>query len=134
MNTTDELLGVAESSSTTVSVSKSQNPVIRRYSDAYLTARVIVGLGKFVKGTAVFCFIIGVVVLFIAMVSREDAAWVAGPVAAGVAIPLYVLGVIVSAQGQILRASLDTAVHSSPYLTDAERLQVMSLPPMEAVC
>jgi hypothetical protein len=40
----------------------------------------------------------------------------------------YVLGILVSAQGQILKASLDNAVNGSPFLTNEHRAKVMSLP------
>jgi len=38
----------------------------------------------------------------------------------------WVLGVLVSAQGRMLKATLDTAVNSSPFLSNAERAEVMS--------
>ena len=44
-----------------------------------------------------------------------------------VAIPLFVLGVLVAAQGQVLKANLDEAVHTSPFLTDEQRASLMSL-------
>ena len=48
-------------------------------------------------------------------------------VGAVVAIPLFVLGVFVAAHGQVLKATLDEAVHTSPFLTDDERATTMSL-------
>jgi hypothetical protein len=42
-------------------------------------------------------------------------------------IIIYVIGVLVSAQGQILKATLDTAVHTSPFLDDDQRLIAMRL-------
>lgn len=44
-----------------------------------------------------------------------------------IAIPIYVLGVLVSALAQVLKATLDTAVHSSPFLTKEDMAKVMSL-------
>lgn len=44
-----------------------------------------------------------------------------------IAIPLYLLGIMVSAQGQLLKASLDVAVHISPFLHTAEKAKVISL-------
>ena len=44
-----------------------------------------------------------------------------------VAIPIYVLGILVAAQGQILKATLDTAVTNSPFLKKEEMARVMSL-------
>jgi hypothetical protein len=39
----------------------------------------------------------------------------------------FVFGVIVSAQGQQLLATLDAAVHSSPFMDTAAKAQAMSL-------
>jgi hypothetical protein len=44
-----------------------------------------------------------------------------------VGIQFYLLGVLVSAQGQILKASLDSAVNGSPFLTNEQRAKIMSL-------
>lgn len=44
-----------------------------------------------------------------------------------IAVPIFVLGVLVAAQGQILKATLDTAVHGSPFLEKEEMAKVMSL-------
>ncbi|MGZ5483341.1 MAG: hypothetical protein ACXWID_15320 [Pyrinomonadaceae bacterium] len=40
----------------------------------------------------------------------------------------FLLGVLISAQGQLLMAHADSAVHTSPFLTDEERASAMSLP------
>jgi hypothetical protein len=37
----------------------------------------------------------------------------------------YLLGLIVMAQGQILKASLDGAVNSSPFLQNEQRAKIM---------
>ena len=39
----------------------------------------------------------------------------------------YVVGVIVSAQGQILKAGLDTSVHTSPFVSNDDKAKIMSL-------
>jgi hypothetical protein len=44
-------------------------------------------------------------------------------------IMVYVIGVLISALGHILKANLDSAVHSSPFLTDEQRAGVMRLKP-----
>jgi O-antigen ligase len=48
-------------------------------------------------------------------------------VAVVVTVPIYVLGILVAAQGQILKATLDTAVTNSPFLKREEMAKVMSL-------
>lgn len=47
--------------------------------------------------------------------------------AAFVGVLFYLFGVIVSAQGQILKASLDGALNNSPFLTNDHRARIMSL-------
>ena len=43
-----------------------------------------------------------------------------------VAIPIFILGVLVGAQAQVVMAALDTAVHTSPFLTNDDKERVMS--------
>ncbi|MGH9421559.1 MAG: hypothetical protein ACRD3J_16395 [Thermoanaerobaculia bacterium] len=53
----------------------------------------------------------------------------AGVVAASViGAVFFVIGIVVVAQGQILKAVVDTAVNSSPFLDDSQRAATMSLP------
>ena len=40
----------------------------------------------------------------------------------------WAIGVVISAQGQMVKATLDTAVNSSPFLSNEERAKMMSLP------
>ncbi len=48
--------------------------------------------------------------------------------AAGIWFALFfVSGVLLSAQGQLLRASLDVAVNTSPGLTDAEKTRMLKV-------
>ena len=108
--------------------------VISRYRDAYLVARAVNGYGSVIKVIAV---LIGLVSLIIGISVAGNARSgdpifsigillvIAGVIAG---ISLYVVGVIVAAQGQILKASLDSAVNSSPFLTNEHRAEVMSLP------
>jgi hypothetical protein len=97
----------------------------KRYSDAYLVARSIAGIGELVKVAA---FILGGCIIF-AAITQDRATFVIGGfiLAFGVAIPIYVLGILVAAQGQILKATLDTAVTNSPFLKREDMAKVMSL-------
>jgi uncharacterized OB-fold protein len=103
-----------------------------RYWDAYVVARVTAGLGEVIKVIA------GVLAALIAL----GALLIAGQVGGGGAVitfflgvigaafvggQFYLLGVIVMAQGQILKASLDGAVNSSPFLQNEHRAKIMSL-------
>ena len=47
--------------------------------------------------------------------------------AAAIGTLTYFLGVVIAAQGQILRATLDSAVNSSPFLEDEQKAKVMRL-------
>ncbi|MBV8819326.1 MAG: hypothetical protein JO022_13275, partial [Acidobacteriaceae bacterium] len=41
---------------------------------------------------------------------------------------LFVLGVFIAAQGQMVRASLDAAVNSSPLLTLQQKVRILTVP------
>ena len=105
--------------------------VTRRYGDAYIVARTIDGLGETIK-------IIGVVIGALLALGSFITATKGGmatalglvgiAIAATIGTVLYLLGTLASAQGQILKATLDTAVNSSQFLQAPDRAQVMSLP------
>ena len=105
--------------------------VTKRYSDAYLVARTITGIGALVKRIAL---ILGGAIFLAALLAlTQDSnagmlyALAGTGVALVVAIPIYVLGILVAAQGEILKATLDTAVTNSPFLKSEEMAKVMSL-------
>jgi Flp pilus assembly protein TadB len=95
-----------------------------------LVARTITGIGVLVKRIAL---ILGGCILLVAMIelyqNRTPYALMEILVAFAVAIPIYVLGILVAAQGEILKATLDTAVTNSPFLKTEEMATVMSLRP-----
>lgn len=100
---------------------------VDRYLDAYRVASGVVWIGDVVKGLG---FVIGAVLVVGAVTQFEGGARFGGIVfGILVALAFWVGGVFTSAHGQLLRATLDTAVHSSPFLTDRERALAMSLPP-----
>lgn len=124
-------------------------PLKTRYRDGYRVARATVAIGTFIKMTGIlFTF---VVVCVLALVhngmigngataprnfqnigsssSSNDL-----PVLIGLGLAAVItggivvcLGIMVSAQGQTLKAALDCAVNSSPFLSDDQRAQIMSL-------
>lgn len=96
---------------------------LRRYKDAYFTARAITAFATTVK---ILAIVLGVISIPIGVVTLPMGLIVIG---SGItfAISVYVLGILVSAQGQILQAALDTAVNTSPLLTQEEMRQIMSL-------
>jgi hypothetical protein len=129
-----------------------QSPLrlLTRYSDAYALARTITALGKTVKAISYGLFSVFTIIGLMNVCSQSSggASSASGVGAIGVsgasllgplvsiigwplvgftiALPIYLLGVIVSAQGQVLKATLDTAVHTSPLLTPDEVSLVLS--------
>ncbi len=101
-----------------------------RYSDAYLVARTTSGIGIAVKAIGIILGLLVAIVGIVIGVQHDGAPqFILGGVLLGfiVALPLWVLGVLVCAQAQVLKATLDTAVHGSPFLTKEEMARVMSL-------
>lgn len=117
--------------------------VKQRYKDGYLQARAITGIGAVVKGLGMVIGIVMALAGFVigsgidamsrnSFVGPRDAGVVVGfifvLIGAIIAIILWVIGVIVKSSGQMLKAQLDGAVNSSPFLTDMDRAEMMSLP------
>jgi hypothetical protein len=126
---------------------------IKRYLDLYRTARLLIGLGTSVKtvgivlGAIVFFF--WLIVGFLTFLQTQPTSPFgpsSGTQSAAQAVSFFVcliigivfgalvgglfflLGVLISAQGQLLLAHADSAVHTSPFLSNEERAAVMSLP------
>ncbi len=115
--------------------------VMKRYNDAYRVAKAVIALGTTlnVLGALVALLLFGGAFLYTTQghtvgshpAHRSNGG---GDVAVQIAsffaasfvwLVFYVFSVIIRAQGQMLRASLDGAVHSSPFLNDDERAQAM---------
>jgi hypothetical protein len=94
-----------------------------RYIDAYRVAGTVNAFGQAIK---IAGLIFGAVIFVnIAESMRSPGtALIAGAVIGGI---FFVIGIIVSAQGQMLKAVVDTAVNSSPFLDDNQRAATMSL-------
>lgn len=98
--------------------------VAGRYRDAYRVGLSLVGLGDAFK-------IIGAILAGLLLLGALKAG--GAFVLVGLALAMligalfWVCGVVVSAQGQILQATLDTAVSVSPFLSDAQRVRAMGL-------
>jgi hypothetical protein len=90
------------------------------YDDAYSVSRAVISAGNAVK---VIAGVLGGMVLIASLFAAEQLGWVAAVVgviyAVTIGASLYVLGVLLSAVGQILRATLDTAVNTSRISPDA---------------
>jgi len=111
----------------------------KRYKDAYRVARTTSGIGSIIKGVGA---LLGILIFFCAFalaaaqrnvygVRGGDVQLISLIVAAifggTVWLVFFIWGVLVSAQGQILKASLDGAVNGSPFLTNEQRATIMSL-------
>ena len=114
-------------------------PVMKRYTDAYRVAQVIVTVGTIIKVVgAVLSVFTWLLVMSLGSFARmgggsgSDGAsivafFLAVILGGFVFVLFYIFGVIVSANGQLLKANLDSAVHSSPFLSNEQMAQVMSL-------
>jgi hypothetical protein len=109
--------------------------VMNRYADAYRVARTVVLIGNLIKivGVLLGLFLgIALFALFASQARFNEQLQVVGFFIAllfggGVLAFFFVLGVIVSSHGQMSRAALDGAVNGSPFLTNEQRAEVMSL-------
>jgi len=141
--TQDDKLAALQSDS-----AKSRSPFVKRYLDLYRASRLLVALGTTVKTIGIvaaiiiflFWFIVGIAAASETSSSPFAAQSSAGAVSFFVSTIIgvifgalvgglfFLLGVLISAQGQLLMAHADSAVHTSPFLSDEERAAAMSLP------
>lgn len=111
-------------------MSNQTNSLMKRYKDAYLVARSTNGFGILIKTIGIIVgalFVVGG--LYLANEGRGAQMFGLMAVGLGIFIGMlfYLLGILISAQGQILKASLDSAVNTSPFLTNRDRAALMSL-------
>lgn len=115
--------------------------VVRRYQDAYTVARVINGVGIFIR---ICGFVLAACTLLVSLVvwhrmgqdeqvslgeRFDDQVVLLVGVSSSILFALapYVVSIFICAGGQILKAALDTAVNTSPFLDDKQRADIMSL-------
>jgi hypothetical protein len=125
---------LTDSSGAVIAGSSQISELMKRYKDGYLVARATNGFGRVIKAVGT---IIGVLIALIGLMAQGEGARDATSRIIGLVTIvfgifagtlLYIIGVLVSAQGQILKASLDSAVNSSPFLTNEYKAEIMSLP------
>jgi hypothetical protein len=101
--------------------------VRHRYDDAYSAARSIVATGDIIK---VLGIVAGVLVAVVGFVLRTKfgVGAVVGSVILGAMAGsvIYGFGLLIAAQGQVLYAALDTAVHTSPLMTVEHKAAIIS--------
>lgn len=128
--------------------SHAANPsaVMKRYKDAYAVANIANGFGKLTKtlGIIVAGLIIlaGLIFAAYAAGSSSNSFGIDTSPGPGAGLMMffvfsfwgvfwgaivYLLGVVLSALGQNLMASLDTAVYNSPFLTDEQKAWAMGV-------
>ncbi len=105
-----------------------QASIADRYADAYRVASAIIAFGTIVKAIG------GVVAVIIAIgglasSSELGSRGVIGGLLLGAMVGLvfWIAGVFVVGQGQLLRASLDTAVNTSPLFSNTEKAKMMGI-------
>jgi len=105
-----------------------------RYADAYLLAKTTNGIGQTVKFVGLLVAALTALSGFV-VASKAGGAFALVGVFLGalVALPFFALGVIIAAQGQLLSATLDTAVNTSPLLSQEQRQQLLLSSPQPAV-
>jgi hypothetical protein len=101
----------------------------RSYSDAYRVAGAIIAFGLTVK---VVGALVATIVALLGFASGDGFLGVGGVIvglllAGIVGLLFWIAGVFVTAQGQLLRAGLDTAVNSSPFLDNVKRAEIMGV-------
>jgi hypothetical protein len=109
--------------------------VVGRYADAYRVARATILIGNLIK---LFGVLFGLLVgggLFALVATQGRLLGITGAVGffagllggGSIFAFFFVLGVVISAQGQLTKATLDGAVNGSPFLTNDQRAEAMSL-------
>ena len=108
-------------------------PMMKRYHDAYLVANTTAVFGTLIKIFGLFLgggiFLTGVGISTEQQLGDYRFLFLIVGVVSGIitATIFFLLGILVAAQGQILKASLDSAVNTSPFLADDQRAKIMSV-------
>ncbi len=99
-----------------------------RYKDAYAMSRLLNGFGWLVK---ICAYVLLAVAILGALVAAESVGSTVATGLAGVgialAVQLFLAGILFGALGQLLKAALDTAVNTSPFLTKDEMRAMLFL-------
>lgn len=101
--------------------------VSQRYLNAYEQADATTNFGEFIKVVAI---VAGVATFLgtLALSDRSAVLTMGGSVAAVVVgVMLYLAGMVLCSQGQLLRTMIDAAVNSSPLLTNATKARMVLL-------
>ena len=103
--------------------------VMKRYREAYRVANIISSVGDSIKTIGITVAVIfGFIGLFAASQMGMLGVFAGLFSSASLGILSWLSGVLLNSQGQQLLAALDGAVSTSPFLTDDERAEIMTLP------
>ena len=102
---------------------------VGRYQDAYRVAKALNGFGQMCKFIGI---VVGGLILIVIVAPTANNTGSSMPVQLGGTLSLigitfggliafsgWMVGVLISAQGQILKATLDSAINSSPFLAES---------------
>ena len=100
-----------------------------RYSNAYRVAKAITTMAEAVK---IIAIVAGVILFLLGMSGASSMMGVASLILGVIAAVIvggggFILSVLISAQGQVLKATLDTAVNTCPFLQNEQRAEIMHL-------
>lgn len=107
------------------------NYLADRYKDAYRIAKSIISFGIGVK---LLAWIVGGIVVFIGILALTQSnqygntspfGWMGIIWGFATGFSIYILGIFISALGQLLKAVLDTAVNTSKLLTKEEMDEIL---------
>ena len=105
---------------------------VTRYADGYRETKSIIRVGRIVKVLGV---IAGILVVVLGLIGAANTGGPGsdmlgfGSIFAGLGVWFgsFIAGVMISAQGQQLKANLDSAIHSSPFLDTDAKARAMDL-------
>lgn len=108
-----------------------------RYRDAYRIAEFVDAKGQSYKAIGVVVGLIGAFGLMLCLANLESVNGIQALSVVGIGLAfslvliggslrLFASGVALAAQGQMMMATLDTAVHTSPFFTRAQMLALLS--------
>ena len=98
---------------------------VNRYRDAYRVAASLVWIGDAIKILGFVVAGLGVLVGVTQLEGEMRLGSILLSMLAG--LMFWVWGGLIAARGQVLQATLDNAVHSSPFLTNEQRALAMNI-------
>lgn len=98
----------------------------KRYSDAYYITHCFMRTGEFIKVISVVAFILTLVLGAVTSSTKQSLPDFVFLLPIALSISLCLLGIMISASGQFIRAVLDIGVNTSQCLTISEKVKILS--------